>query len=169
MNLALQAFATTDISDYLQDHGDDYVQIMQCSFVSFGNIDCFAGRARTLVTCEDSGLAKQFYQQQGHGAIAIVDGAGSKRSALLGDMNAAILVENGWSGIIIYGAIRDSNAIKQLPLGVKALGTTPVRSSKKGHGCIDVPVAFAGCYIEPQDCIYADADGVLISKHPIKL
>ena len=71
-------------------------------------------------------------------------------------------------GIIIHGCIRDSEDIGQMPLGVKALNTYPLKSSKRDVGLRDVPVTFAGCNFEPGDHVYADKDGILVSKEELK-
>ena len=169
MNLSKLAQSTTDLNDYCQDQALTNYQVLQLPMLSFGLIECFYGKARTLSTCEDSALAKQLYQQDGHGCVAVIDGGGSTRTALLGDINANILINNNWSGIIINGAVRDVATLSQLKIGIKAIAVTPTRSAKNGIGTIDIPVAFGCCYIEPGDYIYADTDGVLISKTPLNM
>ena len=77
--------------------------------------------------------------------------------------------KNGWSGIIINGCIRDSQDIEKMPLGVKALATYPLKSSKRDKGLRDVPVNFAGVTVRPGDWIYADKDGILVAPHELKL
>lgn len=59
-------------------------------------------------------------------------------------------------GAIIYGCIRDSEDIGKMPLGVKALGTYPLKSSKRDQGLSDVPVTIAGVTVHPGDWVYAD-------------
>jgi regulator of RNase E activity RraA len=56
-----------------------------------------------------------------------------------------------------------------MPLGVKALGTYPLKSAKRDVGLADVPVTIAGVTVEPGDWVYADKDGVLVSKEELKL
>eukprot|EP00775_Hariotina_reticulata_P008456 gene8456-8640_t len=72
-------------------------------------------------------------------------------------------------GAIIYGCIRDSEDISKMPLGVKALGTYPLKSSKRDPGLSDVPVTIAGVTVSPGDWVYADKDGILVSKEELKL
>jgi len=74
-----------------------------------------------------------------------------------------------FQGIIINGCIRDSEDIAKMPLGVKALNTHPLKSSKRDIGLRDIPVTFAGCTIKPGDWVYADLDGVLVAPHELKL
>ena len=91
------------------------------------------------------------------------------RTALLGDRMADRLINNGWAGIVINGAVRDAQMLAGLELGIKALGTSPVRSAKAGTGAIDVPVAFGSVLIEPGMFIYCDADGVLVTDEPLAI
>jgi regulator of ribonuclease activity A len=94
----------------------------------------------------------------------VVDGAGSLRTALMGDMIAASAVANGWAGVVINGAIRDRLAIAGLPLGVKALGSNPRKSAKEGAGAIDVPLEIDGVAIRPGAMIWCDPDGILVER-----
>ena len=93
----------------------------------------------------------------------VVDGGGSLRRALLGDHIAANAVKHGWSGFLIFGCVRDVDALAALPLGVRALASHPMKTDKRGLGDVDVPVAFAGLSIAPGDWVYADANGVLVA------
>ena len=72
-------------------------------------------------------------------------------------------------GIIINGCIRDSEDISKMPLGVKALNTFPLKSSKRDPGLRDIPVNFAGATVSTGDWIYADRDGVLVSAEELKV
>lgn len=65
------------------------------------------------------------------GTVLVVDGKGSRNCALLGDRLAQIACERGLAGVIIHGCIRDSAEIANMPLGVMAIGTCPVKSKKK--------------------------------------
>ena len=58
--------------------------------------------------------------------MLVVDAGGSMRRAVLGDLLAKQAQDNGWSGFVIYGCIRDAAAIGAMALGVKALGTMPL-------------------------------------------
>jgi regulator of ribonuclease activity A len=97
-----------------------------------------------------------------------VDGGGSTAMALMGDMLAARAQDNGWAGVIINGAIRDSAEIAGIDIGVKALGVNPAKSKKKGEGELDVVLEFGGAQFRPGDWVYCDEDGVLISAVEIE-
>ena len=97
----------------------------------------------------------------------VVDGGGSMRCALLGDMLADLAIKNKWNGIVVYGCIRDSDAISKLPLGVKALNTIPLKSNKRNEGQQNITVRFAGVDFVPAQFIYCDADGIIVSKEAL--
>ena len=162
MTYALTAYPTADLHD-----AHPGAWFCSLPFVDYGGREMFAGRIRTVVTAEDSKLAQALFRQSGDGAVAVVNGGGSLRRALLGDINAGVLVDNRWAGIIICGAVRDAGRLRAFDIGIKALGSTPARSSKAGIGAVDVPVAFGGVLFTPGHCVYCDADGVLVSENPL--
>ena len=83
------------------------------------------------------------------------------RSALLGDLIGDMAVKNGWASVIIWGAVRDALALKQLSIGIKAIGSNPQRSRKDGMGNVDVPITFGCATFTPGGWLYSDDDGVL--------
>jgi regulator of ribonuclease activity A len=95
--------------------------------------------------------------------VLVVDGGGSRRRALLGDKLGLAAVSNGWAGVIIHGCIRDSAELGRMDLGIRALGTMPLRSDKRGEGDRDVPVRFAGVTFRPGEFVYVDEDGVIVA------
>ena len=86
----------------------------------------------------------------------------------MGDMLAARGSANGWAGVIINGAIRDSAEIADIEIGVKALGVNPAKSAKQGAGQVDVPLEFGGVIFRPGEWVYCDEDGVLVSPNEIR-
>ncbi|MFD2025502.1 ribonuclease E activity regulator RraA [Promicromonospora aerolata] len=152
--------ATADLYD---EHGAALASLA-LQLRDLGGIRVFSGPVRTVRCHEDNGLVKALTQTPGEGAVLVVDGGGSLRSALMGDRIAAAAVENGWAGAIIYGAVRDSAAIGELRLGVKALGTNPRTSSKAGAGVVDEAVEIGGVVFRPGAMVYADQDGVLVER-----
>ena len=63
---------------------------------------------------------------------------------------------------MVNGAIRDSDEISSVPVGLKALATSPRRSEKRDEGERDVPISFAGVTFEPGQSLYADPDGIVV-------
>jgi len=81
---------------------------------------------------------------------------------LVGDVIAGIAVDRGWAGVIVQGVVRDSVALDQLEIGIKALGTNPRKSSKTGAGSVDQPVEVGGVWIRPGQLVHSDEDGIVI-------
>ncbi|MCB9898195.1 MAG: ribonuclease E activity regulator RraA [Planctomycetes bacterium] len=147
----------------LCDAHADRVQVLRPGLASFGGRRRFAGEVRTLQVFEDNVLVKQALAEPGHGAVLVVDGGGSRRCALLGDVLAASAVANGWTGVVVAGCVRDGAVLATLDLGVLALGTHPMRSVKRGAGVRDEPIEVLGARVVPGMWLYADEDGVLVS------
>jgi len=65
----------------------------------------------------------------------------------------------------VNGCIRDSEEIRQLAIGVKALASHPRRSEKGLHtGHRNRPVVFAGVTFRNGQWLYADSDGMVVSE-----
>jgi len=125
----------------------------------------FQGIISTVRCFEDNSILKQVLSQPGEVRVLVVDGKGSRRCALMGDIIAGIAIANNWTGIVINGCIRDSVAIKKLDFGVLALGTNPRKSAKENKGEIDEIVSFAGINFTPGHCIFVDEDGIVVSQN----
>lgn len=122
------------------------------------------------VSCfEDNSRVRELVAQNGKGKIMVIDGGGSKRRALLGDMLAEKAVNNGWEGFVINGAIRDIAAQSQLSIGIHALCAHPIPTEKRGLGDLGKTLRFAGITIAPGDYIYCDLNGIAVSKQPLAL
>ncbi|MDG1080012.1 MAG: ribonuclease E activity regulator RraA, partial [Porticoccaceae bacterium] len=104
---------------------------------------------------------------QGQGRVMVVDGGGSMRRACLGDMLAEKASVNGWSGLIIYGCIRDVDEIMATDIGVQALGTHPMKTDKKGIGETQVSITFGGVTFNPGNYIYADNNGIVVATQQL--
>jgi regulator of ribonuclease activity A len=121
------------------------------------------GQIVTLKVFEDNALVREQLAQPGAGRVLLVDGGGSVRRALVGGNLAKLGADNGWAGIIVFGAVRDADEIDSCNLVVRAIATCPQPTQKKGEGAVNVPVEIAGLRIEPGQWLYEDRDGVLIS------
>ncbi len=147
-------------SDLLDEHGEAAL-VCLIQFRSFG-APSFSGAVATVLCDEDNVLVREQASQPGAGRVLVVDGGGSMRCALLGDNIASIARHNGWAGIVVHGCVRDTVALDELGLGVKALGSNPRPSRKGGAGQTGVPVSFGGITFAPGDGLAADADGVIV-------
>ncbi len=153
-------FKTADLSD---EHSAALL-VAEDLFNHYGKKTKFHGEIVTVKVFEDNVLVKAELEKDGTGKVLVVDGGGSLRCALMGDNVASLLEKNNWSGALIFGAIRDSADIDAMNVGVRALGTHPFKSVKKGQGEMNVPVHFAGVVFKPGNFIYADEDGIIVSE-----
>jgi regulator of ribonuclease activity A len=136
-------------------------------FRAYGGRHAYSGPISTVRCFEDNSRVKEAVDGPGEGRVLVVDGGGSRRRALFGDKLGSAAVRNGWAGVIIHGCIRDSAELGRMDLGIRALGTMPLRSEKRGEGERDVPVRFAGVTFRPGECVYVDEDGVIVSRGPL--
>ncbi|MSR15285.1 MAG: RraA family protein [Gammaproteobacteria bacterium] len=155
--------ATADLYDL---HGES-LRVAAPIFQDYGGNSVFEGPVAIVKVFEDNSLVRANLEQEGAGRVLVVDGGGSLRCALVGDVLGDLGVKNGWRGIVVYGCIRDAAPLHQMAIGLKALGTNPRKSVKKGEGERDVPVRFAEITIKPGDYLYADLDGIVVAEHKL--
>ncbi|MGQ4877513.1 ribonuclease E activity regulator RraA [Billgrantia sp. LNSP4103-1] len=148
----------------LYDTHAAHVTSCMLQFQQFGAITSFAGRIRTVRCVNDNMLIKQTLQEDANGEVLVVDAGGYLGAAVMGDNIAKLAHQHGWSGVVINGAIRDAKTIQGIPLGIKALGTNPQKTSKKGEGWVDIPVSFGNVCFVPGHYLYSDEDGILVSE-----
>ncbi|WP_150047448.1 ribonuclease E activity regulator RraA [Methylomonas rhizoryzae] len=154
------SFLTADLCDRFAER--ESFQIAEPLFRPFGKLKQFCGQITTLRVFEDNSLVRQVLEEDGTGRVLVVDGGGSRRCALFGDTLAGIALNNGWQGIIIYGCLRGSEIVNEMPIGVRALDTHPLRSRKHGHGERDIMITFAGVNFKKDQYLYADSDGIIV-------
>nr|WP_218646751.1 ribonuclease E activity regulator RraA [Acinetobacter sp. SwsAc6] len=158
--------------DLLDDNPEKNIQVMCPSldgkfFKSYGGRKSFSGQVVTVKCFEDNSRVKELLATNGQGKVLVVDGGASMRCALMGDMIAESAVENHWNGVIIYGCVRDVDAIATLDIGVHALAAIPQKSNRKGLGETDVALSFGGVVIQSGQFIYADNNGIVIAEEAL--
>lgn len=160
-----QPFATADLCD---DHPilleDGRLTVLPPVFRHFGRRTRFGGRVVTARVFEDNALVRALLETPGDGNVLVVDGGGSLRRALVGGQLALLAQDNGWSGIVLDGCVRDVGELDSCDIGVRALAAIPQRGSKRGTGERNVRVHIAGVPVNPGDWLYADADGILVAQ-----
>lgn len=155
--------ATADLYD---KYGED-LQIAAPIFRDYGGDIAFEGPVVTLKVFEDNSLVRSVLEEAGDGRVLVVDGGGSMRCALVGDMLAELGRKNGWAGVVVYGCVRDADVMAQMSIGIKALGTNPRKSVKKGEGARDATLRFAELVVQPGQYLYADRDGIVIARQKL--
>ena len=167
--MAVTEFVTCDLLD---DNSDKAIGVVSPyidgkSFKNYGGRTSFGGQAVTVKCFEDNSRVKELLATDGDGRVLVVDGGGSMRCALLGDMIAESAVKHGWAGVIVYGCVRDVDAMRQMELGVQALASIPQKSTRKGIGEVGVTLQFGGVTIRDGDSVYADNNGILVAAEPL--
>lgn len=156
-------FRTADLCDQFSDE----LAVCDPLFRDYGGTARFAGAVVTIKCFEDNSRVRDLTAERGDGRVLVIDAGGSTRRAVLGDMLAQKAVENGWSGVLVYGCVRDSTVLATMPIGIKAIGTCPLKTDKRGEGQRDVQVRFAGVTFKPGDWLYADQDGVVVAPRAL--
>ena len=145
----------------------DQVDVVEPMFSNFGGRASFAGQVTTLKCFEDNALIRSVLEQDGLGRVLLIDGGGSLRKALI-DAEIALLAEdNEWEGIVVYGCVREVDELEDMNLGIQALASIPVGASQDSIGEVDVPVNFGSVTFLPEDYLYADNTGIILSAEPL--
>ncbi|HIF9385979.1 TPA: ribonuclease E activity regulator RraA [Photobacterium damselae] len=147
----------------------DQVDVVEPMFNSYGGRGSFGGQITTVKCFEDNGVLRSVLEQSGVGRVLLVDGGGSLRRALIDIDIAQLAAENEWEGIVVYGCIRHVDELDELDLGIQALASMPVGADNQSVGEVDVPVNFGGVTFLPEDHLYADNTGVILSPEPLDL
>jgi regulator of ribonuclease activity A len=148
-------------ADLVDEIGPD-VRSCDLQFTQYGGRPQLAGPITTVRCFEDNALLKSVLSEPGNGGVLVIDGDGSLHAALVGDVIAGLGLDNGWSGLIVNGAVRDAATLRTLDIGIKALGTNPRKSTKTGEGLRDVAVEFGGVMFVPGHIAYSDDDGIVV-------
>lgn len=154
----------TIVTADLYDERGDQLDSCDLQLSQYGGRRAFTGTVTTVRCHEDNALLKSVLAEPGQGRVLVVDGGGSLHTALMGDVIAGSAVANGWAGVVINGAVRDVAALRQLDLGIKALGSNPRRSGKTGTGSRDEQVSFGDVIFRPGAELFSDDDGILVTR-----
>ena len=138
----------------------DLVDVLEPVFSNYGvTIKCF----------ENNGLISEIVDTDGTGKVLVIDGGGSTRRALINIKIAELAAKNNWEGIICFGSVRDVDALEDVDLGIQGLLSIPVGASTSDIGESDLAINFAGVTFLPDDHIYADNTGVILSPEPLDI
>ena len=96
------------------------------------------------------------------GDVLVIDGNGCTSRSLMGEIMFTYAQNKGIRGIIVDGAIRDSDSLDELDIPVYAAAVTPQGPYKNGPGEIGAPVSCGGQVVFPGDILVGDADGVVV-------
>ncbi|HGO5815894.1 TPA: ribonuclease E activity regulator RraA [Mannheimia haemolytica] len=153
----------------LCDLYSDQVDVVEPIFSSFGGATSFFGKITTVKCFESNGLIAEVLEEEGEGRVLLVDGGGAVRRALIDAELAQLAVDNGWEGIIVYGAVRQLDVLERLDIGIHAIAPIPVGADNTDIGEVDTPVNFGGVTFFPEDYVYADLTGIILSQELLDL
>ena len=108
-------------ADLIDEHAKD-LRLVHLPFRRFGRTPHFAAPVQTVKCFEDNTVVRAQLETHGDGRVLVVDGGGSTRIAILGDMLADLAIKNGWAGLVLNATIRDSAEIDEMNTLVFALG-----------------------------------------------
>jgi regulator of ribonuclease activity A len=146
----------------LYDQFGERLRVLPPLFQDFGGRARFSGEVVTVHCFEDNSRVKELLSTPGAGKVLVVDGGGSLRCALMGDLIAGEALANAWEGVVIYGCVRDRAALKELALGIRAMGSNPRKSVRRGEGQTQLPIEIGGVACRPADRLVADEDGIVL-------
>lgn len=147
----------------------DLIDVLEPIFSNYGGRSSFGGKVVTVKCFEESGLISTLTASDGCGKVLVIDGGGSTRRALIDIKIADIAAKNGWEGILCYGSVRDVDALEEIDIGIQGLVSIPVGASDGQNGESDVAINFAGVTFLPDDHLYADNTGVILSPEPLDI
>jgi 4-hydroxy-4-methyl-2-oxoglutarate aldolase len=96
------------------------------------------------------------------GDVIVVDGKGDLSSALMGEIMSQQAAALGVAAVVIDGAVRDSEAIRELGFPMFAAGLNPNGPTKSVAGRLNHPISIGGVTVKPGDLVVGDADGVTV-------
>ncbi|NIE75915.1 ribonuclease E activity regulator RraA [Pantoea sp. Ap-967] len=143
------------------------LRILHGTWRWFSEARSLCGQIMTLEARGCNAELRDLLAQPGHARVLIID-AGNDSGALLGDNLAKEALRNGWGGVFVNGNVRDCSALASIALPVLAMGSWPQRSKNQRGGGVGAPLTIGGAPISPGDWIYADEDGVVVSKSELK-
>ncbi|MEP0355142.1 MAG: ribonuclease E activity regulator RraA [Paraglaciecola sp.] len=147
----------------------DSVDVVEPMFISFGGRSSYGGEITTIKCFEDKGLIDKTLEQPGVGKVLLIDGGGSMRRALIDATSAQLAFDNGWEGIVCYGSVREVYELEDINIGIHAIASIPVGADDQELGDVDVAVNFGGVTFLPEDHLYADQTGIILSPDSLDL
>lgn len=147
----------------------DLVDVVEPIFCNYGGRNSFGGKVVTIKCFESYGIINKTLESDGTGKVLVVDGGGSTRRALIDNYTAESAAKSGWEGIIVFGSVRDVDLLEEVDIGIQGLVSIPVGADDRNEGESDVAVNFGGVTFLPDDHVYADNTGIILSPDPLDI
>jgi 4-hydroxy-4-methyl-2-oxoglutarate aldolase len=121
-----------------------------------------AGPARTaLCAPADNTMVHAVVAHARPGDVLVLTSAQPAPVALVGELLATQAQEQGVAGILVDGAVRDLDELRELGLPIWARFVRAQGAAKGEVGRLDVPVVVGGAEIAPGDLVVLDCDGAM--------
>lgn len=157
-------FETADLCD---DNQDKKLQVLSSDYKNYGGLKKCYGQIVTIKLDKSNWrLLELLRDEDGEGKIVVVDNA-KFFYGVVGDKLMAFAKKNNWQGIILNGYVRDIAYTKDIDVALYAFGTCPLRNFEKTDSSQGVQLSFGGVTFNDGDYIYADCDGVIVSKEKL--
>ena len=152
------------VADICDDNKDKKFQVLSSKFKNYGKMKSFSGRIETLkINRSNFKLLDILKNENGEGKVIVVDNS-QEFFGVVGDRLLAFAAQNNWKAIIVNGYVRDIKETKNINVGLYELGTCPVRNFEKTSSFRGVNLKFEGVEFSRWDYLYADEDGIIVSK-----
>ena len=156
-------FFTADICDEYPEK----VYVLDNEFINYGGKDKICAQVVTVkLDRNNNELIKILRDEDGTGKIAVVD-VENEYFAVVGENLMKFAHANNYEAILVNGYVRDTQQIKDIPVALYARGICPRKYIPVTEAQRDIEVSFCGVQFNNGDYIYADKDGIILSKEKI--
>ena len=154
-------------ADLCDDNRDKKIAVLSAKFKNYGGLKNFYGEITTVKLDKSNWLLLDMLKNEnGEGKIVVVDNS-EEFFGVVGDKLMAFAKKNNWKAIILNGYVRDTDETKNIEIGLFAIGTCPLRNFEQTESSKNIELNFGGVTFNSGDYIYADNDGVIISKEKL--
>lgn len=151
-------------ADLCDENRDKNIQVLSSKFRNFGGLKEFSGEIVTLKLDKSNwSLLEMLRDEKGNEKIVVVDNS-QEFYGVVGDKLMNFALKNNWKAIILNGYVRDTDETKNINVGLIAIGTCPLRNFEETQSFRDIELNFEGVKFNSGDYIYADNDGIIVSK-----
>lgn len=152
-------------ADLCDDNRDKNIQVLSSKFKNYGGLKKFSGEIVTVKLDKSNWrLLEMLRDEDGEGKIVVVDNS-QEFFGVVGDKLMTFAKNNNWKAIILNGYVRDTDETKKIDVGLFAIGTCPLRNFEKTDSYRNIELNFEGVTFNSGDYIYADNDGVIVTKN----
>ena len=145
----------------LCDSGADNLCVLDVPLLRFGTVTSACGSVRLARLQDDNRLLFDVGAEPGDGRILVVSVQSKARPAVVGENVARRALENGWSGILVDGAVRDTRVLASIPLVIAAREVRPFRMRTEARGELVDELIFGGVAVRSGDRVVIDEDGIV--------